>query len=215
MSMSSKINLSCPKCATANSIIEWQSINADVNPEMRIKILDGSAFLFRCTKCAYTAELSYPCLYHDMTNSLLIFLMPDNHKDAETAIKEIQISADQMKLFNNNYKQRIVTSPKRLVEKIRLLESGIDDKLAEICKLLFRVMSGHGNEEVSLYYDTSNEKHKIVIVNSVYQKSAEISETFLIKAKEVRDSILLSDNNDKLELIDEKWAINLMEKRAK
>ena len=52
----------------------WASVNVTLDQEARESVLDESLFTWTCPSAAMSA-LSYPCLYHDMTNKFMIYLV--------------------------------------------------------------------------------------------------------------------------------------------
>ena len=65
MSLENKEIIKCPECGKENEFIVWQSLNGDLDPEAKQKLLDGTLFQFKCSGCGYESNVSYPTLYHD------------------------------------------------------------------------------------------------------------------------------------------------------
>ena len=57
--------VSCPVCGGVNKKQMWAGIDAQANPELRLRILRETLFDWKGPACGYDAQLVYPCLYHD------------------------------------------------------------------------------------------------------------------------------------------------------
>jgi len=45
MSMERTESVTCPKCGKVSDFIIWESLNADIDPEAQVQLIDGSIFL--------------------------------------------------------------------------------------------------------------------------------------------------------------------------
>lgn len=141
MSKHCVVKATCSKCKKESDFTVWQSINVQINPEMKEKVLNSEAFMFKCPECGTVNPVSYTTLYHDMDNKLMIYLVPDDEK----AIKETAQALSDTKNMSSDfgmdkdylqYKFRIVTFVWELQEKIHIFDAGLDDRVIEIIKLL-------------------------------------------------------------------------------
>ena len=82
--------------------------------------MEETFFDWKCPRCGYTAQMTYPCLYHDRELGLMICLTPGQNKIA------LQIP----KYLDKVAKRAVFTLP-QLKEKILLFESGLDDAAME------------------------------------------------------------------------------------
>lgn len=48
MSLSTKCQIECSVCHKGGKFERWDSINVDLNPELREKLFSGEIFTFRC-----------------------------------------------------------------------------------------------------------------------------------------------------------------------
>ena len=135
MSLNHVIKATCPDCKKDFPFEFWQSVNIQMNPEMREKVLDHSIFNFKCPHCGMEGHTEYPFLYNDIQHSFMVQYCPD-----ENAIDEYQeafnkiIESDANIGALNNLHLRIVTNYFQLIEKIEIFESGFDDCLIELLK---------------------------------------------------------------------------------
>lgn len=142
--MSSKhlTKIACPKCGKENEFTVWDSVNVQIDPDMKKQIMSGDAFLFKCPECGNEAHIFYTMLYHDMNKKLMIYLLPDDKEQIEAAagfINETNTSGAELGIpkLTEGYSYRIVTSPTELQERICIFDSGYDDRVIEIMKVLY------------------------------------------------------------------------------
>ena len=48
MSIPKKHTITCPKCGTSGDFTAWDSINVDLMPEMKEKVMSGEIFRWTC-----------------------------------------------------------------------------------------------------------------------------------------------------------------------
>ena len=51
MSSFRNIKITCPACSTEGSYTVWGSVNVDLDPELKVKVMDGSLFTWICPNC--------------------------------------------------------------------------------------------------------------------------------------------------------------------
>ena len=131
----------------------WSGINAEVNPNLRLSVLDESLFDWHCPRCGYEAMLAYPCLYHDKGRRFMIYILPGE----PDAGKAAGIAAQFPQL--RGVRKRVTGSLATLKEKILLFEDGLDDRAAELVKLLLAMVleRGKGKHVEQGFYCSSDE----------------------------------------------------------
>jgi len=72
MSSFTNQKIECPQCGTEGNFTVWQSVNVDLNPDLKSKVLDGSLFEWTCPQCGKTFNVPYTFLYHDMTHNFMV-----------------------------------------------------------------------------------------------------------------------------------------------
>ena len=123
--------ISCPKCQKTFKATYFESINTDLEPNVAQSVIDGSRFVARCPACGFTAHLEYDVLYHDIKRRTMIYVLHpqfDDYAKKTTEIKTAQLP--------NNYTSRIVSNIDALREKVSCLETNLDDRVVEVCKIL-------------------------------------------------------------------------------
>lgn len=76
MSIKEPVVIKCPNCGHEQATIVWESLNADVDPDARIALLQGQINQLTCEGCGEVAEISVPLLYHDMTRRYVTQYVP-------------------------------------------------------------------------------------------------------------------------------------------
>lgn len=131
MSKVHKEEIICPKCQTHGEFDLWESMNVDINPELREAVFTDKAFIYTCPKCGHKMGVPYGTLYHDMTHHFMLFF--DFFKPDEFDYEPIEVP----NLSNSdNYIYRHVTGLWRLKEKILILEKGLNDIAIERMKYM-------------------------------------------------------------------------------
>ena len=72
MSKRCEVTITCPKCNEEHPFVMWQSINTQLDPEMRAAVKDRSAFQFICPTCGEKTYVDYGFLYHQMEDGIMI-----------------------------------------------------------------------------------------------------------------------------------------------
>ena len=125
MSLCHKENIECPNCKKIGKKVIWESINVDLDPEMKEEIKSGKIFEYKCPKCKESFNIDYPLLYHDMTNKYFIYYTLDD---------KVPELPDEYNLLKG-YKSRMVKSIHDFREKVIVLDDNYDDLIIEVIKM--------------------------------------------------------------------------------
>jgi hypothetical protein len=71
MSIHRPVEIECPNCQRTQTVVVWESLNANVDPEAREQLLQGKINVFECEACGQSALIPASLLYHDMTRRFL------------------------------------------------------------------------------------------------------------------------------------------------
>ena len=147
MSIPHQQEINCPNCGTPISFTLWDSINTMI-PNAISDIISGKLFDIECDKCGYKTRVDYPILFNDMVHHVMIYYI---HSDQmEDTIRTASI----MRMIGSEV--RIVTSQNELREKAMIFNSGLDDRVIEIVKLLTLEELGdqlQGRNVDAIYFD--------------------------------------------------------------
>ena len=67
----------CSACGQEEEFDYYESVNVNVNPELKQKVLSRRINFFKCSKCGYEQELIDSFLYHDMRNRVMVWVLPE------------------------------------------------------------------------------------------------------------------------------------------
>jgi hypothetical protein len=171
MSQSSTMKLRCSQCGENIEITIWQSVNVRTDPSMKEELLGGQFFTYACQKCGSQQAMIYRMLYHDPDQKYMVWLVPPPElQDAGLDTEEMHASLARLE----NYHFRVVLSEKELVEKIRIFDQNLDDRLVESLKASLwelrkcRTDLGHDSLVFSeLVKKGSNGQATLILVQSV------------------------------------------------
>lgn len=124
----------CSKCGNQHKIVIYKSINTADNPELKAKVCDGSLFLWECPHCGQVNLARYETLYHDPSQKLMIWLMPEGDI-SESQMKAITMHTKAM----GGYTLRKVDDMGSLMEKVLIFNAGLDDLAVEMCKYVTKL----------------------------------------------------------------------------
>ena len=126
----------CPHCGYDNHVETYESINSH-DRQLREKLVSGALWTWQCAKCAKDTFSLYPVLYHDMRSWCMIYYLDRQMTEDPRVIEQMVPAADQLtalRRFNLNYRFRLSRSLDDLIEKVRLLDAGLDDRAVEYVK---------------------------------------------------------------------------------
>lgn len=137
MSRPNRTTVTCKQCGAQQPFTAWESLNVTLNPKEKEELLKGTLTQFTCSKCNWSAEVTYPMLYHDMQKQLMIWLWPAGGEPDE--------HGTLFRAGMEDYKFRVVGARVDLVEKVFIFDAGLDDRVIEMMKLMARVQPSGGN----------------------------------------------------------------------
>lgn len=152
MSIIHRYKYECQHCGNDLEAELCDFINADKDPVMKKRVMEGTINCVDCPACGETMFVEqHPFVYHDMTKKLLIYYIPEDESQDE-AIEPPQSVADL-----EGYVLRYVTALPDLVEKVFVFEDGLNDIVVEQLKNeIWFEMQTRPNPPVTLYYETTN-----------------------------------------------------------
>ena len=169
----------CNKCGKAFEVEAVASINTEREPELKERLLSGALFVRECPQCGAKNLVSFPLLYHDPSEKVMIWLS-DGSADTEARMKAAVAGEDFA-----GYTGRIVDTPGQMIEKVKIFDAGLDDLALEMAKfvtrqelgkdvdLLFFSLDGADNE-ITLTYPEAGEMQLVRIGFNVYEDCAGI-----------------------------------------
>ena len=126
----------CPKCAAQGEMTIWDSINVQLNPELKDKVMDESLFTWTCPSCGHQVYITFGTLYHDLAGQFMLFF---DHKAEDNDLSEDAFPDNEaFAQFNKNYRLRYVHGIHALKEKIFIFDEGLSDVMVELLKYFVR-----------------------------------------------------------------------------
>lgn len=173
MSEITKQTIACPKCGKMISIDVWDSIDIPYDIEQKEKVLKNTFFKATCEDCKISFPIAYKCLYNDMEQKFLIWLVPrlEEEEKAEVAEYNEKLKTDnRLRLAQGGYTYRIVRNDNELREKVLIFDEGLDDRYIETMKLVyvpaFKKNIAKDSKILGLYFDkkSSGEGYQWVLI---------------------------------------------------
>ena len=134
MSITTQALAPCSKCGQQNTVTVYRSINIAENPELKDKVRDGSLFLWECPHCGQVNLARYETLYHDPAARLMVWLIPEG-EISESQMQAITMHTKAM----GGYTLRRVNDMGSLMEKVLVVDAGLDDVVLEMCKYVTKM----------------------------------------------------------------------------
>lgn len=144
MTVSGTTCVRCPACKREQEVTLVQSVNARTEPTLRERLLAGELNVLAC-ECGQRTPLSATLLYHDPDRSFFCQACPGG----DAAMAEGQAA---FAVIGDGFTRRLVPSQNALVEKVKMLEAGLDDRVVEVLKLLLLASRG-GDVNAILLFD--------------------------------------------------------------
>jgi hypothetical protein len=137
--------VACPECHHRQTLRTWDSIDGPEDPELKQELLTGTLHAFTCGKCGHAAAIARTLLYRDRAKGVMIhwIVQPD----------PVTTSGMQVR-YEDSPVCRLVRSRDDLLEKIRILDDGLDDRVVELAKYILgaQLAKERGEDELRLWY---------------------------------------------------------------
>ncbi len=120
--------LTCPHCSSEIEHTLQPFLDLGKHPKQKLAILTDSLFTVTCPSCTKQFTVLHELLVVDEKQQLALLLAP------QTDIRELDSSVTGRQELQD-YTLRLVRTAASLKEKILLLDSNLDDRTIELCKL--------------------------------------------------------------------------------
>lgn len=216
MSKYIKNDVACPECGNIQEFVAWESINPDLDPDLKDKILTGELFTFKCEKCGKMSPITYPCLYNDMFSKTMIYLTQE--EDAASKMNEILFEMQEAYEIQKRqgYEYRIVKTVNELAEKIMIKDMGLDDRVVEIVKALIMIKSESDGMDIDTilglyYYPGKENRHQIVILlEDGRQAVIPLEQQFIEETSEALKDRIEANIQEGYQKIDVEWVTKVL-----
>ena len=126
--------VSCPACGAMHDGKLVQTINTQTNPADKHRLLDGTLNVIEC-ECGKRTQLAANLLFHDPDAHFYCQVVPGGDQAMAEAAAAFAASGVSGTL-------RLVPSLNALVEKVKLLDAGLEDWAIEMTKVLLLASIG-------------------------------------------------------------------------
>ena len=141
MSQKRKHEIACPFCGREQTVELWDALNADEDPGLREELVAGRINRVECVGCRKGFRVDKPLVYRDVEQDLFIHYdpllgaraLPDVEKAFREGVAELN------RLLPPDVEPpdaHLVVEWSELVERLFLLEEGLDARLVEHVKYL-------------------------------------------------------------------------------
>ena len=134
MSARSSFELSCD-CGHEFEVVLWDAINVTEKRELKSKLLNGEINQIQCGQCKKRSYIEKNLLYHDMDEKVWIQMFPQSDRSNWSSLEDQQRKSMKKIAQSKGYRFRLAFGQQELLEKIRIFDSGLDDRIIEIIKL--------------------------------------------------------------------------------
>ncbi|MCD9853410.1 CpXC domain-containing protein [Epilithonimonas sp. JDS] len=153
MSLNNKITQNCPHCNFEQELEYYQTVNITLQPELKNKVLSGKMNENICSNCKKEINIVSGFLYHDMKNQIMLELsMTDEEVNDEGKNKIIE------NMVTQGYIYRKVYEYEKLIEKINIFDSKLNDLVVEKVSNKMKNMLDESIKEVAEINDDFNFK---------------------------------------------------------
>ncbi len=212
MSEKRKHEIACPLCGREQAVELWDSIDAGRDPELREALLAGRINRVECAGCRKSFRIDKPLVYHDREQEIFIHYEPlangrtlaEAEKGFQAALKELErLLPDDL----SPLEVHLVVEWNELVERIYLLEEGLDARLLEHVKyMMFQQNPGKlSAEKKNLLFDAqdSTDEQLCFVVQDRASKKLEAVLNFARADYEALVNVF--DSGEQLALLEEQF----------
>lgn len=132
----------CPTCGTQENHRHYSSVNVTIDPSLKEKVFSQEILAHTCQKCNKRYGVISDILYHDMDQNLMIYFDSTGESDGVEALNRVFSVMPEAMEIKNAYTIRVVHDYFDMVEKITVVDAGLDDRAIEFLKtvLFLRVL---------------------------------------------------------------------------
>ena len=146
--------VTCPTCGLPHDCKLVQSINTETNPSAKAQLLEGELNVLACD-CGRRTHLAANVLFHDPVADYFCQVCPGGDAAMDQAAEAFRGSGAAGI-------QRIVPSLNALVEKVKLIDAGLDDWAIEMAKVLLLASTPEQDLDRVLLFDRVDRENGVL-----------------------------------------------------
>ena len=154
MSIVGTTRVTCPACGLDRACELVQSINTRKDPEAKQRLLLGELNVLACD-CGRTSQLAANVLFHDPDADYYCQVAPGGEAAMATAERAFHAAGA-------TGTQRLVPSLNALVEKIKLVDAGLEDWAIEMTKVLLLASLADPDLERVLLFERVDRDEQVI-----------------------------------------------------
>jgi hypothetical protein len=181
MSEAKTYPIRCPRCRREQTVELYDSINVQADPDLRRRLMANDINVVRCEDCELSFRVDKPLLYHDPARRIMIYLVPFSENALESRERQF---ADLLLRLDGLLPADIpvpsiglVCNRIELVERIFLLEAGLNERIIEYLKYLLYIRNtdrlNPATKELLFNAEDSNAEDLCFVVQDVETKKLE------------------------------------------
>ncbi len=201
--------LTCPSCAAVGSREIQKRICIRNHMHSKPDILSGSFFEWECPGCKERFFITSPFLYNDSAHQFMVYYIPD-FSEREYPIptlfktkKEYDTQASTL---------RIAANYVDFIEKIRIFEAGLSDRVIETVKMLYSKLTLQETNELvySMVFEHQDDERNLHFAVFLENNDFETVVPLAAYEKTISDfaQLFTKEANDKFVVVDRQWVID-------
>ncbi|MBT3320365.1 MAG: hypothetical protein HN948_02425 [Clostridia bacterium] len=203
--------LICPKCEATGSKEIQKRICIHEHMDFKQDIMSGAFFEWECPGCSERFFIKNPFLYNDSENRFMVYYIPDfeerSHKIPSLIKTKSEYDTDSSTL-------RIAADYVTFVEKIRILESGLDDRIVETVKLLYSKLTQQetNNLVYSMVFEGGgvNDDLRFAVFLKDNDFEAVIPYTLYEKTRDDFSHLFTDETAEQFIVVDQQWVLDML-----
>ncbi len=210
----SKISFKCPSCGKESDYTVYTEIDSEKDAELAALAADGSIFKMKCGSCGHEETLSYATVYINKKKNFMVSLVPGIRAEVASEVFDEQKRTSHGNLLSKDYLYRMTPAAPFFAEKVRVFETGRDDRVIELCKyfVFAEVMKQMPSERiVAVFYNVDGDEEKIDLVcegNKILRADFNDGMYTAVKEKFENNAAVLGGKGPFV--IDNKWAADIV-----
>ncbi|MBG9980579.1 CpXC domain-containing protein [Facklamia lactis] len=210
--MPQTIHVQCPICQTKSSRLIETAINAQLHPELKQELLNGSLLGFKCEHCGANRQIETQIMYHDPEKKLLIYVAPNFNENRDQIVNGLEQILKEEEIDASDYHLRITTSVPQLVEKIQISDVGMDDQTIEVVKLLTDGLFAQQEPDrkvINRYFMIKDDEPKFLYLTEDEQLLVDYHPTLSEFVLDKFGKELNKQHLGRFLIVDQQWATNI------
>lgn len=140
MSQQNEYPIRCPKCGHQQTVMLYDAVNIKTSPELREQLMQNKLNAVTCAACGFNFRIDKNLVYSDPAHKLLIFWVPVAESDYARGEEQfIALLRELSGLLPDDVHAptvHLVFNRVELIERIFLVEAGLDERLIEYIKYM-------------------------------------------------------------------------------